>query len=115
LSWLLGGESEGQKLIWPQAVEQTIKMSAHATAAKLGAVGIEGPFAVAFTLLRIRDYTLWRDFFAGREGIPAWRDQLSLPLIVVDILQPDALLPLAHSFWLAFGERRPDGPLGQVA
>jgi hypothetical protein len=113
-SWLAGLERDGQRLMWPQAVEAAVNAAANETASKLAAFGIQGPFAVALTLVQVRGYSLYRDFFARKEGIPAWRDKLSLPLLVVDDLRPESLLPLARTFWLAMGEKRPEGPLGTV-
>lgn len=57
------------------------------------------------TLVGIKDYHLvgskehWSD--------PAWRGQVTLPPLVVELMNRAALLPLLRSFWLAFGlERR---------
>jgi hypothetical protein len=113
--WRAGRDAGEQgRLIWPQAVEQTINSVATGAAARLGAFGIEGPFAVALTLSGVLGYGLYRDFFAGANAHPAWRDRLSLPALVVDDLQPENLLPLAETFWLALGQKRPDGAIGSV-
>ena len=74
-------------------------------AAKLAPFGVEGPWVVLITVTGIRNYRLvvnneyWSD--------PAWREQVSLPPLMVEQMDQTGLLPLLRSFWLAFGIERP--------
>ena len=114
VSWRAGREIEdGRKLIWPNAVEEMIGNLTAGAAARLGAFGIEGPFAVAFTLINAKGFKLQHGFFDASQGFAMWRDRVTLPILTVDTLETEALLPLARTFWYAMGERRPDRPLGQ--
>jgi hypothetical protein len=113
VSWRVGRQVDnGERLIFPIPAEEKINSVATGAAAKLGAFGVEGPFAVGFTLVGVKGFKLVLDHYAA--GSPAWRDRLTLPTLLLDALQPEALLPLARNFWLALGEKRPDKPLGKT-
>lgn len=95
-------------LVWPKRFEDGVLSSAISGVARLQPFGIEGPWTVHATLTGIRNFRLivnneyWSD--------PAWRDQVTLPSLRVEVMNRAALLPLLRSFWLAFGLRRPDNP-----
>jgi hypothetical protein len=113
VSWRVGRQNDkGEKLIWPIPVEETINSVTTGAMAKLGAFGVEGPFAVGFTLVGVKGFKLVLGQYST--GSPAWRDRLALPMLLVETLQPEALIPLARNFWLALGEKRPDKPLGKT-
>jgi hypothetical protein len=116
VSWVAGRQIEsGQRLIWPNALEEMLGKTAAGAAAKLGAFGIGGPFAVALSLINATGFKLHHDFFDASQGFAMWRDRATLPILTADDLEPAALLPLARSLWYAMGEKRPDRPLGAVA
>jgi len=60
---------------------------------------------VLVTVTGIKDYRLLVNQEYWSE--PAWRDQVSLPPLMVERMNRAALLPVLRSFWLAFGIERP--------
>ena len=96
---------EEAPLVWPKRFEDGVIDAALSGAAKLAPFGVEGPWVVLITVTGIRNYRLvvnneyWSD--------PAWREQVSLPPLMVEQMDQTGLLPLLRSFWLAFGIERP--------
>jgi hypothetical protein len=96
---------EETPLVWPKRFEDGVIDAANSGAAKLAPFGVEGPWLVMVTVAGIKDYRLvlnseyWSD--------PAWRDQASLPALMIEQMNRAALIPLLRAFWLAFGEERP--------
>ena len=92
-------------VVWPQRFEDGVLDATLSGAAKLAPFGVEGPWVVLVTVTGIKDYRLlvneeyWSD--------PAWRDQMSLPPLMIERMNRAALLPVLRSFWLAFGIERP--------
>lgn len=43
---------------------------------------------------------------------PAWRNQATLPPLMIERMNRAALLPLLRSFWLTFGLERLANPFG---
>lgn len=92
-------------IVWPQRFEDGVLDAALSGAAKLAPLGVEGPWIVSVTVTGIKDYRLlvseeyWSD--------PAWRDQVTLPSLMIERMTRAALLPVMRSFWLAFGMERP--------
>lgn len=92
-------------LVWPKRFEEGVLDAAISGAAKLAPHGVEGPWVVLVTVTGIKNYQLvvneeyWSD--------EAWRDQVSLPPLMVERMNRAALLPVLKSFWLAFGVERP--------
>lgn len=99
---------EEVKLVWPKRFEDGLLDAAISGVTWLSHYGVEGPWLVMATLVGIKDYHLveskehWSD--------PAWRGQVTLPPLVVELMNRAALLPLLRSFWLAFGLERPANP-----
>ncbi|WP_299192460.1 ATP-binding protein [uncultured Erythrobacter sp.] len=95
-------------IVWPKRFEDGVLDAAISGVARLQPFGIEGPWTVHASLTGIRNYHLvvnneyWSD--------PAWRDQVTLPSLRVEMMNRAALIPLLRSFWLAFGIRRPENP-----
>ncbi len=93
-------------LVWPKRFEEGVLDAAISGAAKLAPLGVEGPWVVLVTVTGIKLYRLvvneeyWSD--------EAWRDQMSLPSLVVERMGRAALLPVLKSFWLTFGMERPN-------
>lgn len=93
-------------IVWPQRFEDGVLDATLSGAAKLAPFGVEGPWIVLVTVAGIKDYRLlvnqeyWSD--------PAWRDQVTLPPLMVERMNRAALLPVLRSFWLAFGIERPN-------
>lgn len=92
-------------LIWPKRFEDGALDATLSGVSKLRPFGIEGPWTVHVSLAGIRDFRLVvnRDYWSD----PAWRDQITLPSLRIEIMDSAALQPLFRSFWLAFGLRRP--------
>lgn len=92
-------------IVWPQRFEDGVLDATLSGAAKLAPFGVEGPWVVLVTVTGIKDYRLlvnqeyWSD--------PAWRDQVSLPPLMIERMNRAAVLPVLRSFWLAFGIERP--------
>jgi hypothetical protein len=99
------------RIVWPKRFEDGLLDCVCSTVSKLQPFGIEGPWVVLVTLIGIRDYHLR----VNEESLsdPAWRDEVTLPSLRVDIINRAALLPLLRAFWLAFGLRRPASPFGE--
>lgn len=101
---------EELRLAWPRLFEDGLADAVRSSIARLGAMGIEGPWAIFVTILGIKGYQL----VLGEHhlSVPAWRDQAQLPDLVIEQAAPEALLPLLRAFWLCFGVQRPEKPLG---
>lgn len=108
--WTLGRMSdslnETGKFIAPDTFENGVLDGAISGTTRLQPHGVDGPWLVLVTLSGIRDYQL------GAGGSiyspPAWRDELTLPPLMIETMNRAALLPMMRSFWLAFGVERPE-------
>jgi len=96
------------RLVWPKRFEDGVRDAAISGVAKLQPFGIEGPWTVNVSLIGIRDFQLVLSNEYASD--PAWRDQVMLPSLRAEIMNGVALLPILRSFWLAFGQRRPENP-----
>jgi len=92
-------------VVWPQRFEDGVLDATLSGVAKLAPFGVEGPWVVLVTVTGIKDYRLLVNQEYWSE--PAWRDQVSLPPLMVERMNRAALLPVLRSFWLAFGIERP--------
>jgi hypothetical protein len=115
MAWTIGREHDPirrpTKLISPEIFESGLLDAAISGAARLQPLGVEGPWQVLVTLSGIKDYPL------GLGGVPrsdpAWRNEVTLPPLQVEIMNRVALLPLLRTFWLAFGLNRPGEEAGR--
>lgn len=106
VSWTLS--EIGANAVRVDFAEATIKVCANRATAVLGSFGIEGPFAVALTVLYAKGYRLeYEGYYSPDDGPGMWRDKATLPIVTVDSLDANALTPLARSLWYAMGEKRP--------
>lgn len=96
------------RIVWPKRFEDGVLDAAMSGAARLAPFGIEGPWLVMVTVTGIKDYLIpLGDHHASK---PAWLNQAMLPPLMLERMSAAGLLPLLRSFWLAFGEVRPDNP-----
>ncbi|PHR19453.1 MAG: hypothetical protein COA41_07170 [Sphingopyxis sp.] len=99
------------KLVWPKRFEDGVLDAAISGASKLGQFAVEGPWLVFVTVTGIKDYVIRLSEEHGSE--PAWRDEVTLPPLMIEHINRAALLPILRFFWLAFGEERPANPFGE--
>lgn len=98
------------RIVWPKRFEDGVIDAAISGAARLAPFGVEGPWLVMVTVIGIKDYLIPLSDQHGSS--PAWLDQAMLPALMLERMSVAGLLPLMRSFWLAFGEVRPDNPFG---
>ncbi len=95
-------------IVWPKRFEDGVLDGAISGAARLAPFGIEGPWLVMVTVTGIKNYVL--RLGERHASDPAWLNQAMLPSLTLERMGKAGLLPLMSSFWLAFGEVRPDNP-----
>ncbi|MBA3939589.1 MAG: hypothetical protein C0520_00100 [Sphingopyxis sp.] len=100
-AWTIGHEKDGTTYVWQDNFVVKIEEAARSTLARLRAHGIEGPWIVMATLIRIKGARL----FLGDHQLsePAWQDPAFLGEIIDDRLDKDALKPFVDGFWRVFG------------
>lgn len=111
VGWNLGGvrrlnSMETEPMVFPKAFEDGLTDMFVSGVAKLQGLGVEGPWVVMVTVMGISGHVL--SLGDGYTSTQAWRQGASLPELVLDHARRDALLPIFRSFWLLFGEVRPD-------
>ncbi|MFZ5728666.1 MAG: helix-turn-helix domain-containing protein [Pseudomonadota bacterium] len=111
--WSLGGRREvarGQtvQLVWPLRFENGLLDMGRSTVAKLGSLGIEGPWVVMVTVRGIKDHHLVLGDYDTSD--PAWRDGATLPELILEHVDERSLQPIFEAFWLLFGQIRPPVP-----
>lgn len=112
VAWKIGGVHElnaGQQVryVWPTKFEEGLLDATGSTQTKLRQFGVEGPWVVLATIFGVKGFHLvLGDRHTSRA---AWRDQAMLAQLVVDRIDEAALLPILKTFWLLFGEQRPEG------
>lgn len=111
LVWTVGAtrpsSSGTQSLCWPDSFEQGLLGQALSVQAKFRALGIDEPWVVLATIFGVKGSRLYVSDHHRSE--PAWRDEAALPQLIVETMDQASLMPMFKSFWLLFGEQRPDG------
>lgn len=108
-AWTVGeerdlGQGKEVRIVWPKRFEDGLLDAGRSTVSKLGALGIEGPWAVLTSITGIKGFEL---VLGDHEtSPPAWRDQAVLPDLVLDHIDGSTLQPIFEAFWLLFGELR---------
>ena len=111
--WRIGRVSDdGEKVMWPYPVERLAYEKVGAAKTSLIGKGVEGPFVAFLSLIDIKGYRVCLDEWSGHKPKEAWKSRVSLPPVSLEVLTPDAFMPLAKSLWLAMTEVRPNEPLG---
>lgn len=112
-AWTIGGVQEfrpglQRSLIWPTRFESGLVDVMTSSTAKLGGLGVQGPWIMFATVFGVSGFELVLDQHSA--SVPAWRDGATLPEVVADNLSAATIVPILKAFWLLFGVPRPDVP-----
>jgi hypothetical protein len=112
VAWEIGCNEDvirpGLNLVWAAKFEQGLIASARHGIAHLTTLGVAGPWFIFCSLAGLRGHELVLDNHHMSE--PAWRDQVHLPAVRMDVFDEGALPPQLKAFWRAFGVERPGSP-----
>ena len=108
--WTIGGTINEMrktelKIVRPTEFEHGVVDAAVSGVTRLAPFAVEGPWLVMVTITGIRGYHLPVNGSFLSE--PAWRNEVTLPPLMIETMHRDELAPLLCAFWRAFGLERP--------
>jgi hypothetical protein len=111
VAWTIGSirEVQGQqkRFVYPGSFEKGLFDAAGSAVTRLRQHGVEGPWVILTSIIDVQGYQLVAgDGYATR---PAWKSTAPFAPLIVDQVNPEAMLPLLKAFWLLFGQQRPAG------
>lgn len=92
-------------IVWPSMFEEGLWEMTKALQTRMQHHGVEGPWVILASVLGAKGFRLIMG--DGYLSDAAFRDRVLLGQIVVERVDKTALLPIAQSFWLLFGQHRP--------